>query len=177
MTEPKNFKDILKLQKIHEEEVNKPREDGFAAREKKYHDLRGALMDEFMEFRRELPYELNFKTWKKKKYSAARQLEEFVDMLFFIATEINFSKLKRSASDEWNFYWEHYKTNSGIDAQDLHFFMRNICEDEILNLLHKYVLFAKRLGYTEKDILQQYWKKWQHNLKDRIEGDWSHEKN
>ena len=79
-------------------------------------------MDEFMEFRRELPYELNFKTWKKKKYSAAKQLEEFVDMLFFIATEINFSKLKRSASDEWDFYWEHYKTNAGIDAQDLHFF-------------------------------------------------------
>ena len=50
MTEPKTFKDILELQKIHEEEVNKPREDGFVAREKKYHDLRGALMDEFMEF-------------------------------------------------------------------------------------------------------------------------------
>lgn len=101
MTEPKSFKDILELQEIHEIEVNKPREDGFVAREKKYHDLRGALMDEFMEFRRELPYELNFKTWKKKRYSAVKQLEEFVDMLFFIATEINFSKLKRSASDEW----------------------------------------------------------------------------
>ena len=82
MTEPKNFKDILKLQKIHEEEVNKPREDGFVAREKKYHDLRGALMDEFMEFRRELTYELNFKTLKKKIYSAAKQLEEFVTLIY-----------------------------------------------------------------------------------------------
>lgn len=177
MTEPMSFKEILELQRIHEEEVNKPRKDGFVARPKKYVDIRGALMDEFMEFRRELPYILNFKTWKKKNYSATKQLEEFVDMLFFIATEINLSNIKNNASDEWDFYWEHYKTNSGIDSSDLHFFMKNICEDEILNLLKKYILIAKRLGYTEKDVLQQYWKKWQYNLKDRIEGDWSHEKN
>lgn len=177
MIEPKNFLDILKLQEIHEVEVNKPREDGFIARPKKYADIRGALMDEFMEFRRELPYNLNFKTWKKKRYSAAKQLEEFVDMLFFIATEINFSSVKMAACDEWEYYWECYKTNAGIDESDLHFFMRNICEESILELIHKYVILAKRIGYTEKDILQQYWKKWQYNLKDRIEGDWSHEKN
>ena len=54
--------------------------------------------------------------------------------------------------------------------------MKDICNKEILVLLEKYILLAKRIGYTEKDILQEYWKKWQHNLKDRIEGDWSHEK-
>lgn len=176
MTEPKDFKDILKLQEIHEVEVNKPREDGFTARNKNYIDLRGALMDEFMEFRKELPYELNFKTWKKKRYSAGRQLEEFVDMLFFIATEINFSSIKNQALEKWDFYWKHYKTNSGIDISDLHFFMKDICNKEILVLLEKYILLAKRIGYTEKDILQEYWRKWQHNLKDRIKGDWSHEK-
>ena len=98
-------------------------------------------------------------------------------MLFFIATEINFSKIRKNACDEWDYYWEHYKVDGEINAQELHFFMWNICSDEIIALLHKYIIFAKRIGYTEKDILQQYWKKWQHNLKDRIEGDWSNEKN
>lgn len=175
--EPLCFNDVLQLQLIHEEEVNKPRKDGFLPRSKKYVDLRAATMDEFLEFRKELPYDLNFKTWKNKNYSAEKQLEEFVDILFFIATEINLSRLQNNSVCEWDYCWKYYHSNANIDSSDLHFFMRNIVEENIIDLLKKYILLAKRLKYSENDILQQYWKKWQHNLNNRIEGDWSHEKN
>lgn len=176
--EPITFKEILILQEIQEREVNQPRKNGFVARKKNYVDLRGALMDEFMEFRKELPDNLNFKTWKEKQYSPQNQLVEFVDMLFFIMTEINMSNIKNNAIDEWDYTWEHYHFDVNINNSDIHFFMRNIIEEEILNLLKKYILLAKRLGYSEKDIIQQYWIKWQFNMT-RINKDWSlsHEKN
>lgn len=168
--EPVSFKELLELQEVHEKEINK-----IEYRKKTLSDLRAALMDEFLEFRKELPPEINFKTWKKKRYSSIKQLEEFVDMLFFIATEINLSNLKNNAADEWDYCWEHYNFSDDVDNMYLNFFMRNIIEDEILSLLRKYIFMAKRLGYKEKMILQQYWKKWNKNLKDRISGEWSNE--
>lgn len=170
MNEIITFKELLELQEIHELEINK-----IEQRKKTLSDLRAALMDEFLEFRKELPAELNFKTWKKKRYFPGKQLEEFVDMLFFISTEINLSNLKNDAADEWDNCWSQYHFAKDVDNIYLNFFMRNICEDEILNILRKYIFMAKRLGYTEKDIVEQYKKKWQHNLKDRISGDWNNE--
>ncbi len=170
MSEPLSFRELLELQEIHELEINK-----IEFRKKNLSDLRAALMDEFLEFRKELPAELNFKAWKKKTHSPEKQLEEFVDMLFFIATEINLINLKEDSADEWDYCWQHYNFANDVDNIFLNFFMRNICEDEILNILRKYIFMAKMFGYKEKDIFEQYKKKWQHNLKDRISGDWNNE--
>lgn len=167
-----NFGELLSLQEIQECEVSKQRINGYSARRKNYVDLRGALMAEFIEFREELPYDLNFKTWKQKIYSKEKELEEFVDMLFFIATEINMSNIRNIAIFEWSYTWEHYHIKASIDNSDIHFFMRNIVEEEILTLLKKYILFAKRLGYSQEDILQQYLTKWKINT-NRINEDWN----
>lgn len=168
---PITFREILTLQEIQEKEISEPRESGYIAREKNYVDLRGALMAEFIEFREELPDNLNFKTWKEKKYSSHNQFAEFVDMLFFIAIEINKSNIRNNAVDEWDYTWKHYHVNAIVDNSDIHFFMRNIIEEEILTLLKKYILFAKRLGYSEEEIIKQYWTKWNFN-RNRINGDW-----
>lgn len=168
MDRPLIFRELLELQETHEKEIN-----SIENRKKTLSDLRAALMDEFLEFRKELPAELNFKTWKKKIHSPEKQLEEFVDMIFFIATEINFSNLKDEAVNNWNYCWERYNFSKDADNIYLNFFMRNICEDEIISLLRKYIFMAKRFGYTEKDIFHTYWKKWQHNLKNRISGEWN----
>lgn len=168
---PVIFEDILELQKIADEKINEPRKN-FKTREQKFSDIRAAIMDEFMEFRKELPYNLNFKTWKQKKWSAKKQLEEFVDMLFFIAIEINGSSVY-DISEKWNKTWEHIDITAEIDDMDLHFFMSSICSNDISSLLKKYIIFAKRLGYSEKDILEQYWEKWQKNTGSRINEDWT----
>lgn len=165
-----SFRELLELQEIHEKEINK-----IEYRKKNLSDLRAALMDEFLEFRKELPAELNFKTWKKKKHSPEKQLEEFVDMLFFIATEINLVNIKEDSIDEWDYAWHYYNFPNDVDKIFLNFFMKSICEDEILNILKRYIFMAKMFGYKEKEIFEQYKKKWQHNLKDRISGEWNNE--
>lgn len=70
------FIDLLEMQKQLDEEVAKPRENGFVPRKRTLLDIKLALDDEFQEWLRELPQELNFKTWKKKEYKREDELIE-----------------------------------------------------------------------------------------------------
>ena len=83
ISKPRSFDDLLYLQKLLDNEVSKPRKNGFVPRKRNDMDILSALDDEFQEWQKELPYEYNFKTWKQKEYSREKELEEFVDILFF----------------------------------------------------------------------------------------------
>lgn len=97
MKKPTNFRELLELQRILDMETAKPRENGFEPRKRNEQDILSALDDEFQEWQKELPYEYNFKTWKQKEYNREKELEEFVDVLFFFLQYVNY---KAETDDE-----------------------------------------------------------------------------
>ena len=84
-----SIEDLLKLQKKLDSKTKRKRSNGFIPRKRDNLDLKFALDDEFNEFMKELPNEINFKTWKEKIYNPDKQLIEYVDCLFFLLAAIN----------------------------------------------------------------------------------------
>lgn len=183
---PTNFIELLELQKVLDDKTSAPRTDGFIPRKRTERDLRYALDDEFNEFMKELPVELNFKTWKKKEWSAEKQLEEFVDCLFFIAAAINDYKNKASMSVEINWlqntleeYSYFYKSKNLVEFIDI--FKSELngsisldCYDSIEELISNYFSLSHKLGYSKNDLLNAYWKKWNKNMgRSENGGDWN----
>lgn len=198
MQKPTNFNDLLKLQKILDETVYEQRENGFIPRKRTEFDLRMAIDDEFNEFMKELPPELNFKTWKEIEYDPKKQLIEFVDCLFFILgalndfkesygeyfldivfenfdnlTEFEIKRYKEEIEKIW--FSESEKTEIFKESLD-NFKMRLHCDlsyqPDFEDVINAYFDIAMWLGYSKEIILEAYWDKWKKNMK-RIKGDWS----
>ena len=98
---PETFDDLLNLQKILDENIS----DKFSEREKTEIDILDAIKDEKQEWLKELPYHLNFKTWKRKEYNRDKELEEITDILFFILQLANYKEYYRGSFrkdfDDW----------------------------------------------------------------------------
>lgn len=188
---PNNFNDLLELQKTLDKAVSEERENRFIPRERTEFDIRMALDDEFNEFMKELPQELNFKTWKEIKHDPEKQLEEFVDCLFFMLAaandfhgELNEYEFKRLEESFENFEkltiidifthneiiviikekLEEFKIN--LQNCDLSFI------PDFKDIFDEYLSLGRWLGYDKEIILETYYKKWKKNMK-RIKGDWS----
>ena len=59
ISKPRCFLDLLELQKILDDEVSKPRENGFIPRSREELDILLSVDDEIQEWCRELPSELS----------------------------------------------------------------------------------------------------------------------
>ena len=78
---PENFRDILELQKILDENIHNNRERTLG-------DIKKSMIAECIEFDEETPQ--SHKTWKTKSYDKSKELEELTDIYFFYAQYINF---------------------------------------------------------------------------------------
>lgn len=169
------FADLLELQKQLDEEVAKPRDNGFVPRERTLLDIKLALDDEFQEWLRELPKEYNFKTWKQKEYNRENELTEMVDVLFFFLAYINSSNGVGDYALGWltrNFN----KIGKGckMDFKSLVFnFKKNLFSNYIKSF-EFYIQLINLRGFTKEEIIQTYINKWKKNMQ-RIKGDWSNE--
>lgn len=178
---PNNFNDLLEMQKQLDDAVSEKRDNGFIPRERTEFDIRMALDDEFNEFMKELPQELNFKTWKEIKHDPEKQLEEFVDCWFFIAQAINNTN-KISLDDILTFIDIFEESDSILKRKDIIILLSEFKENlncgsveytkDIQNIMIILLNIGSYFGYGKNKILETYYKKWQKNIK-RIKGDWS----
>ena len=194
---PQNFKDLLRLQKILDKEVDKKRDNGFVPRERNWTDMKLSLLDEFMEWLKELPQEINFKTWKQKTYNREKELEEYVDCLFFFLQLINsiiagmekeikengyynlkedlkdFKELSLVSNLSYNEFFnlsnEEYKYQL---EEKIEWFIKYLFwYDGIMDTYYVWLDISSLRGFSKQEILDTYYKKWKKNM-ERINKDW-----
>lgn len=184
INKPQNFEDLLKLQKVLDEEVGKPRENGFIPRKRNYIDIFFSIDDEIQEWLKELPKQFNFKTWKQKEYNRENELEEIVDILFFILqacnmsnrpdivllSSIEFSKFEKISHSE--IYNESFIEKIMKLKRQVFWY------DDLNKIVKSWIIICRYREFSKQEILNTYYKKWQKNMT-RINKDWSlnHEKN
>lgn len=128
------FEDLIHLQKELDKLILEPRENGFVPRTRTGLDKILALDDEFNEWLKELPYELNFKIWKQQKYNKNKELEEFTDILFFILAfvilsedcmpRLSYQKMFKNFNKFKSTKYEPYK-NVDVLIKEFKYFMWN----------------------------------------------------
>lgn len=175
MNKPTNFRELLELQKILDENIEKNRNNGFVPRKRNVLDILLAIDDEFQEWLRELPLEYNFKTWKQKLYSREKELEELTDILFFFLQYFNKYFIDVD-NYKVNYCRDFFERNyyDEID-QDLYYLIRDFKYDlwgmSDLTAFYDYMKIVYFRGFTRQDLLETYWEKWQKNMT-RINSDW-----
>ena len=169
------FDDLLELQKQLDEEVAKPRPNGFVPRERNLLDIKLALDDEFQEWLRELPQELNFKTWKKKEYKREDELIELTDWLFFILQWVNANNFTKSMLDIYSRKLEIFEKAINENLRTLISMFKNyLWTDKTLIIFSIWICICIESGFTKDEIIQTYLTKWKKNIQ-RIKGEWSNE--
>ncbi|MGL5796948.1 MAG: dUTPase [Cetobacterium sp.] len=180
MGRPNNIFELLKLQKELDKKTSAERINGFKPRKRDAFDLTMALDDEFNEFMKELPDELNFKYWKDKKHNPHKQLIEYADCLFFIAGAINDFHSKKSGLIARidlmfkDFEKSETELNKGLLSQFKYTLGSIDLEDEyeIIVLTEFYLEIGSAAGYTSENIFDAYWEKWNINM-GRDKKDWT----
>lgn len=179
MNKPKTFEDLLQLQKILDEEVGKPRDNGFVPRERTKVDILLSLDDEFQEWLRELPQKYNFKTWKEKTYNREKELEEFTDCLFFFLQYLNnrekiyYTKIIKEIKETFVAVFDSdYLYVAQSLQSEIEDFKTNLWQFSIGCCLRNWKNICVLRGFTKQEILDTYWSKWQTNMT-RIKGDWT----
>lgn len=176
-----NLLDLVELQRELDFKTAQTRQSGFSPRPRTELDLKLALDDEFNEFMKELPDNINFKTWKEKVHSPEKQLEEFVDCFFFILALIDTGTYREfeNCSKIWEFYGENLgtywkpSTDKELVVADLIGIKSNFLEAELSDeLMKNFIWLAKMLKYTKEQLIEAYLKKWHKNM-GRPEKDWS----
>lgn len=168
------FIDLLEMQKQLDEEVAKPRENGFIPRKRTLLDIKLALDDEFQEWLRELPQELNFKTWKKKEYKREDELIELTDCLFFILQWVNANNFTKSMSDIYSRRLEIFEKDINENLRTLiSMFKKYLWTDKTLIIFSIWICICIESGFTKDEIIQTYLTKWKRNITVRIKDDWS----
>ena len=188
MIEPKTFEDLKLLQKTLDENTGKKRDNGFIPRERDGIDILLSLDDEFQEWLRELPEEVNFKTWKQKKYNREKELEEFTDILFFFLQLVNninrynckdinpkcFNKIFDDFSDfnRVRFYsYKNYQRKEDL-IYLIETFKRKLWKGDFIECFEFYISIAMNRDFLQQEIIDMYYEKWQKNM-ERIKGDWT----
>ena len=164
---PETFEDILKLQKHLDESIH-------SSRERTLRDIKLSLIAEVIEFNEETPE--SHKTWKTKKHSKEKELEELTDIWFFLAQMVNF-KLENSDSfvETKNKIMKrfeegiNFKSDPDADIENL---ISDALYGNILQIAENLLVISYNYGYTKNDILKTYWNKWQKNMQ-RIGKEWN----
>lgn len=166
---PDSFMDLLELQRILDEEIEKKRDNDFEPRKRSELDILLALDDEFQEWLRELPYEHNFKVWKQKEYNREKELEELTDVLFFFLQYFNKNKKTNILKNHLTFVF--FRESKKTIEDDIYDFKFNLWIVEIQFAFENYISLVNKRYFTKQDILDTYWMKWQKNMK-RTNQDW-----
>ena len=159
---PKNFEDILKLQKRLDESIH-------SSRERTEEDIKLSLIAEVIELNEETKY--SHKTWKTKEYNREKELEELTDVYFFFAQLINYRN--RDGRFEIEYYCREFELFPNYYADS--YFTRliyNLLDNSFRWFFGGLLTCSAKLGYTKEDILKTYWNKWQKNMQ-RIGKEWN----
>ena len=173
ISKPRCFNDLLELQRILDENIEKNRKNGFVPRKRNVLDILLAIDDEFQEWLRELPKEYNFKTWKQKLYSREKELEELTDVLFFFLQYVNHTMAEdefEELFDEFDSF-EYNTLSEAIFDLKRYLYSNSYEIDELDRAFDVYLGIVKKRGFTRDELLETYWKKWQKNMT-RINKDW-----
>ncbi|MGL5049766.1 MAG: dUTP diphosphatase [Fusobacteriaceae bacterium] len=125
--------------------------------------IKWSINGEMQEFQEEL--EETHKTWKEKEFSKEKQLEEFVDILFFVL-----QALKVSFSPRIGYYKSIGSTDLDVTTLLTIMAIDNF-SGRFDSLLENYMLIAGKMGYTAKMIEAEYMRKFDKNL-ERVEREW-----
>ena len=159
---PKNFEDILKLQKRLDESIH-------SSRERTEEDIKLSLIAELIELNEETKY--SHKTWKTKEYNREKELEELTDVYFFFAQLINYRN--RDGRFEIEYYCREFELFPNYYADS--YFTRliyNLLDNSFRWFFGGLLTCSAKLGYTKEDILKTYWNKWHKNMQ-RIGKEWN----
>ncbi|WP_324283603.1 dUTP diphosphatase [Fusobacterium polymorphum] len=80
---PKCFEDMLKLQKVLDDNIDN-------VRPRTIDDIKKSIIAECIEFDEETAQ--SHKIWKTKPYDKEKELEELTDIWFFVAQMVNYSE-------------------------------------------------------------------------------------
>lgn len=167
--------DLLEMQRQLDEEVVKPRENGFVPRETCILDLTLALDDEFQEWLRELPDKYNFKVWKQKVWDREKEITEITDCLFFFLKLFDRGELY-PLREFWGVDEAFDKFREDIEIKYLRKeildFKKCIWDGEYGEAFYAWIHICKLRGFTKEDVIKTYLNKWKKNMK-RIKEEWS----
>lgn len=173
LKKPETFEDLLDLQSEQDYRVD----NFFSFRAKTEDDIIYAMKDEKQEWLKELPYDLNFKFWKKKEYDRNKELEEIVDILFFILQLANFKvyykKRFKACFDNWDegTYKNEFSDFSLRRVLVTDFELDMTMDQYRSDLMKDYNNLCRWRKFSKKEILEKYWEKWNYNMCKR--GDWT----
>lgn len=162
---PENFRDILGLQKILDENIH-------SNRERTLTDIQMSMIAEIVEFNEETRD--SHKTWKTKEYDRDKELEELTDVYFFLAQLMNYKKsILEGYIQIENKVFEIFEDKFVLPLSQRNvntLITRLMCGGTIgiMKILYGLTL---HYGYTKEDILNCYWNKWQKNMT-RIGKEW-----
>lgn len=167
---PKCFEDMLKLQKVLDDNIDN-------VRPRTIDDIKKSIIAECIEFDEETSQ--SHKTWKTKPYDKEKELEELTDIWFFVAQMVNYSeymdKITVLEKQKLNIFFVDNKSpyRSKNDILDIIFDVKNsyMDYDWLRFLITDFMILSNQYGYTTQDILKTYWEKWQKNM-ERIGKEW-----
>ena len=169
--EPKNFEDILNLQKELDKKIHSIRPRGLK-------DIKKSLIAECIEFDEETPQ--SHKTWKKHNYNKEKELEELTDIWVFVAQMVNYSYDNRDITtlerkELFKFFEDDNLAYTGdITILDVIWDIRSpVMDYDFLKfLILDLIVVTNKYGYTKDEILRVYWDKWKKNM-ERIGKEWN----
>lgn len=174
LKKPTDFNEMLKCQETLDRRITDERDNGFIPRKRCELDILLALDDEVQEWAKELPQEENFKTWKQKQYNRDKELEEYVDIMFFYLQLINAKneqgRFYGNLNDDFNSF-EH--NPDGALRSYLYILKNSLWGADYEKFLQVYIKIAKLRGFSKNDIMDKYWEKLVYNLgRLNKKGDW-----
>ena len=159
---------MLHLQAILDKNIN-------SIRFRTLRDIELSMIAEIIEFNEETKY--SHKTWKTKKYSREKELEELTDIWFFLAQMVNFkiehdnyTECKEIIGDIFEnkpTFDEDNEDNRHVDLLIFH-----SIQGQVIAIARELIKISYYYGYTKDDILNCYWEKWQKNM-ERIGKEWN----
>lgn len=166
---PECFQDMLILQNVLEKNIRNNRR-------RTKSDILMSLIAEVVEFNEETLH--SHKTWKEKRYSKDKELEELTDIFFFVCQYFNYHNTKgkelenemKKASDIFDKFigFPNVNQNNANLIQFINFFII----DEYIIAMKQLVGIVLAHGYLKSNILNTYWEKWQKNM-ERIGKEWN----
>ena len=172
---PESFQELLNLQALLDETIDRPRENGFKPRYRTYEDIKMSIIAEVIEFNEETKF--SHKTWKEKEFNEENLKEESIDILFFFLQFVNKSIRDNSILDLRFFInnWDTlFKDKSRIDYSDgLELgIIRNVSRDDIWRGFVYLIDLYRAYSISQDEVYSIYYRKWQKNI-ERIKKDWT----
>ena len=166
---PECFQDMLILQDALDKNIHNNRR-------RTKSDILMSLIAEVVEFNEETLH--SHKTWKEKRYSKDKELEELTDIFFFVCQCFNYHNTKgeklenekKKAGDVFDKFigYPNVNQNNANLIQFINFFII----DEYIVAMKQLIGIVLAHGYLKSNILNTYWEKWQKNM-DRIGKEWN----